>query len=88
MVQERLAADALQAGRDAVHNMKWIRKHPDVMLPGKFEDAEAYLCGMIAFAKVEMKNARRVGRALRLKNRVTILLSLILLHNRQKSKAV
>lgn len=88
MVQERLAADALQAGRDAIHNLKWLRKHPEVMLPGKFEEAEGYLCGMISFANVEMQNARRAGRALRLKNRVKILLSLILLHNRRKSKAV
>ncbi|MEC0370857.1 hypothetical protein [Paenibacillus chibensis] len=88
MVQERLAVDALQAGRDAIHNLKWIRKHPEAMLPGKLKDAEAYLCAMKTFAEVEMKNARRAGRALRLKHRINILLSFILFHNRQKSKAV
>ncbi|MGN7359482.1 hypothetical protein ACTHPF_20425 [Paenibacillus sp. SAF-054] len=87
-MQERLAVDALQAGRDAVHNLKWIRKHPEVMLPDKFEEAEAYLCGMISFAKVEMQNARRAGRALWLKTSINILLALTLFHNRQKSKTV
>ncbi|MNC80269.1 hypothetical protein D3C75_1330120 [compost metagenome] len=56
------------------------------MLPGRIEDAEAYLNNMIRFAEMEMKNDRRPGQSLGLKSRLENLLVFILNPNSEKRK--
>ncbi|WP_090573181.1 hypothetical protein [Paenibacillus sp. OV219] len=62
MSREQLAAEAQQAGRNAIHNLMWMGKHPDRYDRDKHEEMVAYLLLMIRFANYEMKNARRPGR--------------------------
>lgn len=86
MLREQLAAEAREAGRNASHNLEWIRKNPEAMLPGKIESAESYLNKMIAFAEAEIENARLAGRTLGLRTRLKSLLVSILKGERQKRK--
>ncbi|MFB6471246.1 hypothetical protein ACFCW7_00130 [Paenibacillus glucanolyticus] len=86
MLREQLVAEAREAGRNASHNLDWIRKNPEVMLPGKIESAETYLNKMIAFAEAEIENARRSGRTLGLRAHIKGLLVSILNGERRKSK--
>ncbi|MEK3792030.1 hypothetical protein MKX42_09935 [Paenibacillus sp. FSL R7-0204] len=86
MEREQLVAEAREAGLHAVHNLQMIRKNPDIMLPGKIEDAEAHLNNMIRFAEMEMKNDRRPGQSLGLKSRLENHLVSILTPKREKHK--
>ncbi|MEK3684880.1 hypothetical protein [Paenibacillus sp. FSL R10-2736] len=86
MEREQLIAEAREAGQHAAHNLQMIRKNPEIMLPGKIEDAEAHLNNMIRFAEMEMKNDRRSGQSLRLKSRLENLLMSILTPKREKRK--
>ncbi|MDN8592066.1 hypothetical protein Q0V21_25290 [Paenibacillus sp. 11B] len=86
MSREQLAAQALQAGKHSLHNLKLIREQPERMLPGQMENAEEYLNRMIRFAEVEMKNARLAGRTLGLRTRLKSLLLLILSSPEQTRK--
>ncbi|AWP30732.1 hypothetical protein B9D94_30785 [Paenibacillus sp. Cedars] len=87
MLREQLVAEAREAGRNASHNLEWIRKNPEVMLPGKIESAESYLNNMIRFAEKEMgmKKDCLAGQS-RLRSRLMSLLSSILTAERQKRK--
>jgi hypothetical protein len=85
--REQLVAEAREAGQHATHNLQMIRKNPDVMLPGRIEDAEDYLNNMIRIAEVEMKNDRLAGQSLGLKSRLENLLMSILTPKREKHKA-
>ena len=79
MKRELLTAEAMRVANNSNHNLQVIRKNPTKMLPGKIENAEAYLNMMIRFAEVEIENARRLGRTqlrTRLKNLVTSILTL------------
>ena len=79
MKRESLTAEALRVGKNSEHNLQVIKNNPAKMLPGKVENAEAYLNMMINFAEAEIKNARRLGRTqlrTRLKNLVTSILTL------------
>ncbi|OMC67711.1 hypothetical protein [Paenibacillus odorifer] len=87
MEREQLVAEAREAGQHAAHNLQMIRKNPDVMLPGRIEDAEDYLNNMIRIAEVEMKNDRLAGQSLGLKSRLENLLMSILTPKREKHKA-
>ncbi|MBO7747379.1 hypothetical protein I8J29_24645 [Paenibacillus sp. MWE-103] len=62
MTREQLAAEARRAGRNAVHNLKWMREYPNRYEPDKRSEMEAYLLKMIQFARYEIENARRPGR--------------------------
>ncbi|MEK4237543.1 hypothetical protein MKX41_09875 [Paenibacillus sp. FSL R5-0475] len=86
MEREQLVAEAREAGQHAAHNLQMIRKNPDVMLPGRIEDAEDYLKNMIRIAEVEMKNDRLAGQSLGLKSRLENLLMSILNPKREKHK--
>lgn len=59
---EQMRASALSAGKNARHNLKMIRKNPEIIKPGMHTYAVCYLEAMGRFAKEEMKNARRAGR--------------------------
>jgi len=83
-----LVAEARAAGKHASHNLQVIRNSPDKLLPGKIEDAEAYLNNMIRIAKVELKNDRRLGQSLGLRTRLMSLLVSILTLDRAKRKVV
>ncbi|HEY4389917.1 MAG TPA: hypothetical protein VGN02_01060 [Paenibacillus sp.] len=87
MKREQLVSEAREAGKHAVHNLQMIRKNPDVILPGRIEDAEDYLNNMIRIAEVEMKNDRLAGQSLGLKSRLENLLMSILTPKREKHKA-
>ncbi|UQZ34562.1 hypothetical protein C2I18_14160 [Paenibacillus sp. PK3_47] len=86
MEREQLVAEAREAGLNAAHNLQMIRKNPDIMLPGKIEDAEAHLNNMIRFAEMEMKNDRLAGQSLGFKSRLENLLLSILTPKREKRK--
>ncbi|HBU81720.1 MAG TPA: hypothetical protein DEF35_08785 [Paenibacillus sp.] len=86
MTREQLAYEALQAGKNSMHNLEVIRKQPEKMLPGQMENAEEYLNRMIRFAEVELKNARLAGRTLGLRTRLKSLLLLILTAPSDKRK--
>lgn len=78
MEREKLVEEAEIAGQCAVHNLRWIQSNPNSLMPGKIDNAKAYLNRMIRFAKAEKKNARRLGRTqlrTRLKNLVTSILT-------------
>lgn len=87
MEREQLVAEAKEADQHAAHNLQMIRKNPDVILPGRIEDAEDYLNNMIRIAEVEMKNDRLAGQSLGLKSRLENLLMSILNPKREKHKA-
>ncbi|WP_339321395.1 hypothetical protein [Paenibacillus sp. FSL W8-0194] len=78
MSREDLVKQAIEAGRNAKHNLKLIQKHPEKMIGGNTQNAAAYLNMMIDLAGKEMKNARRAGRALKLRTRFKSLISFIL----------
>lgn len=61
MSRDQLEAEALIAGRAAVHNLKWMKKHPERFDQSKKHDMETYLYMMIHFSKEEIKNAHRPG---------------------------
>ncbi|OMF17010.1 hypothetical protein BK131_03275 [Paenibacillus amylolyticus] len=86
MSREQLAAEALQAGKHSLHNLKLIRKKPERMLPGKMNNAEEYLNRMIRFAEAEIENARLAGRTLGLRTRLKSLVLHILQSPEQKRK--
>lgn len=86
MKREQLAAEALQAGKNSLHNLALIRQNPEKMIPGKMENAVEYLNGMIHFAETEMKNARRLGRTLGKRSRLKSLVLLILASFHAESK--
>ncbi|MHA6484509.1 hypothetical protein ACX1C1_21665 [Paenibacillus sp. strain BS8-2] len=78
MSREKLVEEASQAARNADHNLKWMDKHPERFDPSKKLEMQAYLHSMKRFAAVETKNARRPGRASKLRTRLKSLLSSIL----------
>lgn len=86
MTREQLAAEALQAGKHSLHNLRLIQNEPERMLPGRLENAEEYLNRMIRFAEAEMKNVRLAGRTLGLRTRLKSLVLLILSSPEQKRK--
>ena len=86
MTREQLAAEALQAGKHSLHNLRLIQHEPERMLPGRLENAEEYLNRMIRFAEAEMKNVRLAGRTLGLRTRLKSLVLLILSSPEQKRK--
>ncbi|WP_342435960.1 hypothetical protein NSS79_20790 [Paenibacillus sp. FSL L8-0436] len=86
MDREQLVAEAREAGQHAAHNLQMIRKNPNIMLPGKIENAEDHLNNMIRFAEMEMKNDRLAGQSLGLKSRLENLLMSILTSKREKRK--
>lgn len=86
MERGQLVTEAREAGRHAAHNLQMIQKNPDIMLPGKIEDAKTHLNNMIRFAEMEMKNDRRPGQSRGLKSRLENLLVSILTPKREKRK--
>jgi hypothetical protein len=84
--REQLVSEAREAGQHAVYNLQLIRKNPNVMLPGRIEDAKCYLNNMIRIAELEMKNDRLAGQSLGLKSRLENLLMSILNPKREKNK--
>lgn len=86
MEREQLVTEAREAGQHALHNLQKIRENPDIILPGKIVDAQAYLNNMIRFAEMEMKNDRRPGQSLGLKSRLENLLVSILTPKHEKRK--
>ncbi|MBO2942773.1 hypothetical protein JJQ72_02080 [Paenibacillus sp. F411] len=90
MLRSDLVRQALQAGRNAEHNLHIIVRNPDKMIhPNKLIDGITYLNTMIRFAEneVEMKKDRRPGQS-RLRTRLKSLLSSILIVERQKRKGL
>jgi hypothetical protein len=90
MLRNDLVKQALQAGRNAEHNLQVIVRDPDKMIhPNKLVDGITYLNNMIRFAEneLEMKKDRRPGQS-RLRTRLKSLLSSILIVERQKRKGI
>lgn len=90
MLRNDLVKQALQAGRNAEHNLQVIAHNPDKMIhPNKLVDGIAYLNNMIRFAEkeLEMKKDRRPGQS-RLRSRLMSLLASILIGQRQKRKGI
>lgn len=85
MDRQKLVDQALEAGKNAQHNLKIIQENPEKIHPGKHEDAMAYLNKMIRFAEEEIENARRAGRT-SLRNRLKCLLLSIVTSERRKRK--
>lgn len=88
MVRDDLVKQALQAGRNAEHNLQVIVRNPDKMIDSTtLVDGIAYLNNMIKFAEkeLEMKKDRRPGQS-RLRSRLMSLLVSILNGERQKRK--
>lgn len=81
-----LVEEARAAGQRAAHNLQVIRSNPEVMLPGKAEDAETYLNTLIRVAEAEMKNDRRPGQSLGLRTRLKYLVAYIVRDERRKRK--
>ncbi|MFD2116385.1 hypothetical protein ACFSTH_08130 [Paenibacillus yanchengensis] len=77
MSREQLAADALAAGQAAKHNLRWMDKHPERVNQNKRDGMEVYLNNMIRFSEIEMKNARRAGRASLRNNLKNLLKSIV-----------
>ncbi|TMV49396.1 hypothetical protein FE783_12850 [Paenibacillus mesophilus] len=81
---KRLVAEARRARRNARHNLKQIRRNPEIMKPDKLLQGIRYLEEMERLAKEEMerlaneemKNARRAGRT-SLRNRLRNLLFIV-----------
>lgn len=86
MSREDLVKEAIEAGRNAKHNLQLIRQNPEMMIGGNIRSAEEYLNKMIDFAEKEMKNARRAGRTLGLRSQLMSLLSSIVADERRKRK--
>lgn len=90
MLRDTLVKQALEAGRNAEHNLQVIVRNPDKMIDSnKLVNGIAYLNNMIRFAEkeLEMKKDRRPGQS-RLRSRLMSLLSSILIVERQKRKGV
>ncbi|MGG1879923.1 hypothetical protein ABDI30_20430 [Paenibacillus cisolokensis] len=90
MLRSDLVKQALEAGRNAEHNLQVIVRNPDKMIDSnKLVNGIAYLNNMIRFAEkeLEMKKDRRAGQS-RLRARLKSLLSSILIVERQKRKGV
>ncbi|MCI1777701.1 MULTISPECIES: hypothetical protein [Paenibacillus] len=90
MLRSDLVKQALEAGRNAEHNLQVIVRNPDKMIDSnKLVNGIAYLNNMIRFAEkeLEMKKDRRPGQS-RLRSRLMSLLSSILIVERQKRKGV
>lgn len=88
MVRDDLVKQALQAGRNAEHNLQVIVRNPDKMIhPNKLVDGIDYLNNMIRFAEkeIEMKKDRRPGQS-RLRTRLMSLLSSIVADEQRKRK--
>lgn len=83
MDREKLAEEARKAAQNADHNLNWMEEHPDRFDPSKKLEMQAYLLSMKRFASIEIKNARRLGRASKLRSRLMSLLSSILTAERQ-----
>lgn len=89
-MRETLVKQALQAGRNAEHNLQVIVRNPEKMIDSnKLVNGIAYLNNMIRFAEKEMgmKKDRRPGQS-QLRTRLKSLLSSILIVERQKRKGV
>jgi len=90
MLRSDLVKQALEAGKNAEHNLQVIVRNPDKMIDSnKLVNGIAYLNNMIRFAEkeLEMKKDRRPGQS-RLRSRLMSLLSSILIVERQKRKGV
>ncbi|WP_339294380.1 hypothetical protein MKY82_22270 [Paenibacillus sp. FSL W7-1279] len=90
MLRETLVMEALQAGRNADHNLQVIVRNPEKMIDSnKLVNGITYLNNMIRFAEkeMEMKKDRLAGQS-RLRTRLKSLLSSILIVERQKRKGV
>lgn len=88
MLRNELVKQALQAGRNAEHNLQVIVRDPDKMIhPNKLVDGIDYLNNMIRFAEkeLEMKKDRRPGQS-RLRTRLMSLLSSIVADEQRKRK--
>lgn len=88
MLRNELVKQALQAGRNAEHNLQVIVRNPDKMIhPNKLVDGIDYLNNMIRFAEkeLEMKKDRRPGQS-RLRTRLMSLLSSIVADEQRKRK--
>ncbi|MGG3839696.1 hypothetical protein ABEV00_22075 [Paenibacillus thiaminolyticus] len=86
MDRQKLVDQALEAGKNAQHNLKIIQENPEKIHPGKHEDAMAYLNKMICFAEEEIENARRAGRTSSLRTRLKYLVSSIVTSERRERK--
>lgn len=86
MDRQKLVDQALEAGKNARHNLKIIQDNPEKIIPGKLGDAEEYLNKMIRFAEEEIENARRAGRTSSLRTRLKYLVSSIVTSERRKRK--
>lgn len=62
MDRKILVAQAIEAGKSAKHNLRVIQENPEMIRPGKMENAEAYLNLLIRFSEEEIENARQAGR--------------------------
>lgn len=90
MLRSDLVKQALQAGRNADHNLQVIVRNPEKMIDSnKLVNGIAYLNNMIRFAEkeMEMKKDRLAGQS-RLRTRLKSLLLSILNVERQKRKGV
>ncbi|MFK4168199.1 hypothetical protein ACI2LM_18295 [Paenibacillus lautus] len=88
MLRNELVKQALQAGRNAEHNLQVIVRDPDKMIhPNKLVDGIDYLNKLIRFAEkeLEMKKDRRPGQS-RLRTRLMSLLSSIVADEQRKRK--
>lgn len=75
--------------KHAKHNLKLIKRTPEICNPEDLEKNIKFLEMMIRLHKIDQKaqkNARRAGRALRLRTRLMSLLSSILTSEREKRK--
>lgn len=88
MVRDDLVKQALQAGRNAEHNLQVIVRNPDKLIhPNKLVDGITYLNTMIRIAEneLEMKKDRRPGQS-RLRSRLMSLLVSIVADEQRKRK--
>lgn len=85
----QLESEARFVARNAARNLQTIRKNPEIVSPQKLQHNIDYLEMMIRLNKADLKaqkNARRAGRALRLRTRLKSLLLSILTGECEKSK--
>lgn len=87
MDRQKLVDQAIEAGKNAKHNLKVIQNNPEKITPGKMGDAEEYLNMMIRFSEEEIENARRAGRTSSLRTRLKYLVSSIVSPSRDKRKS-
>lgn len=89
MTLEQIEVEARTAARNAKHNLRVIRRNPEIVSPEARDRNIAYLEMMVRLNKADLKaqkNARRAGRALGLRTRLKSLLLSILTEERRNGK--